>query len=163
MILNDLNYLEYQGVNVMLAQDFYPEGHQSGVSIIQHGQRVATNGDLRLGPTPGQWQPVPKAGEVIVDRKSQQISVHMVYPDSSKNRKGFNPIIYPDFHFGYTVRILPVGKSVQITVDLEEPLPDEWIGKVGFNLELFPGALFGKSYYMGDVFGIFPRQSNSQL
>ncbi|HEV8504752.1 MAG TPA: hypothetical protein VGQ53_05110 [Chitinophagaceae bacterium] len=34
MHLNDKNYLEYQGVNVMLAQDFYAEGHQGGVGFI---------------------------------------------------------------------------------------------------------------------------------
>jgi len=50
MRLNSLEYLEYQGVNVMLAHDFYPEGHQGGVGIIQNGQRVATNGDIRLEP-----------------------------------------------------------------------------------------------------------------
>ncbi len=55
MHLNDKDYLEYKGVNVMLAQDFYPEGHQGGVGVIQNGIRVATNGDLRLDATPGQW------------------------------------------------------------------------------------------------------------
>lgn len=162
-VLNDHGYLEYQGVNVILGQNSYPQGHQSGVIIIQHGQRVATNGDLRLGPTPGQWQPVPKAGEVNIDREAQTISILMSYPDPSKNGKGFNPIDYPDLHFSYTVQVQPVGKSFRITVNLDEPLPEEWIGKVGFNLELFPGALFGKAYYMGGRSGIFPRQSNSQL
>ena len=60
--INDQEYLEMTGLNVMLAQDFYPEGHQGGVSVIQNGQRVATNGDLRLDPTPGQWQPTPAVG-----------------------------------------------------------------------------------------------------
>jgi len=55
--INDKEYLEMTGLNVMLAHDFYPEGHQGGVGIILNGQRVATNGDLRLEPTPGQWQP----------------------------------------------------------------------------------------------------------
>src|SRR5215203_583999 len=63
MKLNDLEYLEYNGVNVMLAHDFYPEGHQGGVGIIQNGLRTATNGDLRLEPTPGQWEPIPKVGK----------------------------------------------------------------------------------------------------
>src|SRR5690349_21024149 len=131
MHLNDKEYLEYQGVNVMLAWDFYPEGHQGGVGIIQNGMRVATNGDIRLQPTPGQWQPIPKVGKRIVDKTKQEISVFMQYPDSSINRKGFNPIIYPDLHFGYTIRVLPAGKSFEIIVDLDKPLPDEWIGKVG--------------------------------
>lgn len=158
--LNEQEYLEMPGLNVMLAHDFYPESHQGGVGVIQNGLRVATNGDLRLEPTPGQWQPVPKVGERVVDRKTGEISVRMQYPDEEKNRKGFNPIIYPDLEFAYNLRVVPEGKSFRIIVDLDKPLPEEWIGKVGFNFELFPGILFGKSYYMDEQFGIFPRQLN---
>ena len=53
-VISELEYLEMPGLNVMLAHDFYPESHQGGVGIIQNGLRVATNGDLRLEPTPGQ-------------------------------------------------------------------------------------------------------------
>ncbi len=158
--LNELEYLEMPGLNVMLAHDFYPEGHQGGVGIIQNGLRVATNGDLRLEPTPGQWQPVPKVGKRVIDRNTQEVSVRMSYPDPDKNRKGFNPVFYPDLNFSYNIRVLPEGKSFRIIVDLDKPLPDEWIGKVGFNFELFPGILFGKSYYMDHQMGIFPRQIN---
>jgi endoglucanase len=73
MILNKQEYLEYQGVNVMLAHDFYPEGHQGGVGIIQNGHRVATNGDLRLEPTPGQWSPIPKVGKRVINNNEIQI------------------------------------------------------------------------------------------
>ena len=160
MKLNGLEYLEYQGVNVMLAHDFYPESHQGGVGIIQNGLRVATNGDIRLEPTPGQWQPTPAVGKRIIDRSKNEISVRYEYPNEEINRKGFNPIIYPDLHFSYITRIVPAGKGFRIIVDLDAPLPDEWIGKVGFNFELFPGILFGKSYQMDNEFGIFPRQPN---
>jgi endoglucanase len=158
--LNDQEYLEMTGLNVMLAHDFYPEGHQGGVGIIQNGQRVATNGDLRLDPTPGQWQATPVVGPRQVDRTLQEISVHMAYPDDSKDRTGFNPMSYPDLKLGYSVRVKPEGRSFRIVVDLDSPLPAEWVGKVGFNLELFPGILFGKSYEIGDQFGSFPRQAN---
>lgn len=163
MFLNSREYLQYQGVNVMLAHDFYPEGHQGGVGIIQNGIRVATNGDIRLEPTPGQWSPIPKVGKRLVDKNKMEISVHMQYPDTAINRKGFNPIIYPDLTFSYTIRVLPAGKAFKIIVDLDKPLPADWIGKVGFNLELFPGILFGKSYYMDKQPGIFPRQAGDQL
>jgi endoglucanase len=162
MHLNDKEYLEYQGVNVMLAWDFYPEGHQGGVGVIQNGERVATNGDIRLNPTPGQWQPIPKVGTRVVDKKTGMISVHMAYPNEAIDRKGFNPVIYPDLKFGYTIHVEPAGKAFKIIVDLDSALPDEWIGKVGFNFELLPSVLFGKSYYMDKQFGIFPRQSNDQ-
>lgn len=160
LVINELEYLEMPGLNVMLAHDFYPESHQGGVGVIQNGLRVATNGDLRLEPVPGQWQPVPRVGKRMVDRQRQEISVRMQYPDPEKDRKGFNPIIYPDLDFSYVVKIKPAGTSFKIIVDLDKPLPDEWVGKVGFNLELFPGILFGKSYYMDRQFGIFPRQAN---
>ncbi|AVR44592.1 glycoside hydrolase [Christiangramia fulva] len=158
--INDQEYLERRGANVMLAHDFYPESHQGGVGIIQNGLRVATNGDLRLEPAPGQWQPVPKVGQRKVDRQEKIISVRMQYPDSSKNRTGFNPIIYPDLNLSYTLKVKPEGKSFKIIIDLDEPLPEDWVGKVGLNIELFPGILFGKSFYMDDEFGIFPRQAD---
>jgi hypothetical protein len=163
MKLNDLNYLGYQGVNVMLAHDFYPESHQGGVGVIQNGLRVATNGDIRLEPTPGQWQPTPKVGKQMVDKQKQEISVRYEYPNGEIDRKGFNPIIYPDLHFSYVTRVVPSGKGFRIIVDLDRALPDEWIGKVGFNFELFPGILFGKSYYMDNQLGIFPRQANGPM
>ncbi len=158
--INDLEYLERRGANVMLAHDFYPESHQGGVGIIQNGIRVATNGDLRLEPAPGQWQPVPKVGERQLNRDTQEISVHMSYPDPSKDRTGFNPIIYPELDMSYDLKVIPQGKSFKIIVDLDKPLPEEWIGKVGMNIEFFPGILFGKSFYMDDDFGIFNRQGN---
>lgn len=161
--LNELEYLEMTGLNVMLAHDFYPEGHQGGVSIIQNGLRVATNGDIRLEPTPGQWQPIPKVGERQVNKETEEIWVNMSYPDSSRHMRGFNPIVYPDLHFKYSLKIRPEGKAFKIIVDLEEPLPEEWIGKVGFNMELFPGFLFGKSYYLDDDQGIFPTQANGPV
>ena len=58
--LSDKGYFSSGGVDVMAFDDIYPEGHQGGVSLIMHGHRIATNGDLRLEPTPGQWQPVPR-------------------------------------------------------------------------------------------------------
>ncbi len=162
MHLNSKEYLEYQGVNVMLAWDFYPEGHQGGVGVIQNGERVATNGDIRLNPTPGQWQPIPKVGKRVVDKSTGTISVHMEYPNEAIDRKGFNPVIYPDLKFGYTIHVVPAGKSFKIIVDLDSTLPANWIGKVGFNFELLPSILFGKSYYMDKQFGIFPQQANTQ-
>jgi hypothetical protein len=159
--LNDRGYFEMTGVNVMLANDFYPEGHQGGVGIIQHGQRVATNGDIRLEPTPGQWQPTPKKGARTVNVAGQEISVRMQFPDETNNRKGMNPIDYPDLNLAYTVRVVAgTGSSFRIIVDLDAPLAPAWVGKVGFNLELYPGSLFGKSYSFGNAFGVFPRQAN---
>lgn len=160
LVLNEQEYLEMRGLNVMLAHDYYPEGHQGGVGVIQNGLRVATNGDLRLSATPGQWQPTPVVGPRQIDRATQEISVRMSYPDPKKHRTGFNPIDYPDLKLSYVVRVVPAGAAFRIIVDLDQPLPAAWVGKVGFNFELFPGILFDKSYELGGQFGTFPRQAN---
>lgn len=160
LVLGERDYFESRGLDVMVGSDFYPEGHQGGVSIIQNGLRTGANGDLRLEPTPGQWQPVPKLVDRVVDREHGEIRLRLAYPDPDKDRKGFNPIEYPDLAFAYTVRVRPDGAAFRVTVDLDEPLPDAWIGKVGFNLELFPGHLFGKSFHTETRQGIFPRQAN---
>jgi hypothetical protein len=158
--LNDREYFEMPGISIMAFQDIYPEGHQGGVSIIQNGARVASNGDLRLDPTPGQWQPMPKQDKRVVNKEGNEIAVWLSYPDPSRNRKGFNPIDYPDLSFSYQVHVRGEGQGFRILVDLDRPLPSEWVGKVGFNLELYPTTLFGRSWYLGEQSGIFPRQAD---
>ena len=159
--LTSSGYFKNQGVDVMAFDDIYPEGHQGGVCIIMNGHRVATNGDIRLEATPGQWQPVPKQ----LDRKlgDNSITATLCYPDSSRHLTGFNPMIYPDLHLIYTVNVESKGKNIEVTVDLDRPIPQEFIGKVGFNLEFFPGSLFGKPWIMDGQSGIFPQQPNSPL
>ena len=158
--LNPSGYFQNGGVDVMAFDDIYPEGHQGGVCIIMHGNRVATNGDIRLEQTPGQWQSVPAQRSRKVDVSANAIVANLSYPDSSRHLTGFNPMIYPDLQFNYTVTVRGVGGSVEITVDLDRPIPEEFIGKVGFNFELFPGSLFGKPWIMDDQTGIFPQQPN---
>ncbi len=158
--LNPSGYFRSGGVDVMSFDDFYPEGHQGGVSLIMNGRRVATNGDIRLEATPGQWQPVPKQLGRTVDKGQNAIITQLAYPDSSRHLTGFNPMIYPDIRFGYTVRVEGRGKDIIVTVDLDRPIPSDFAGKVGFNLELFPGDLFGKPWIMDEQGGIFPRQPN---
>ncbi|MDP4223388.1 MAG: glycoside hydrolase family 9 protein [Bacteroidota bacterium] len=157
-VLNKLEYFEQGGVNVMAFQDIYPEGHQGGVAVIMHGRRLATNGDIRLDETPGQWQPIPKQLTRKADPALNTITVTLTYPDPAINRKGYNPIEYPDLNLNYTVRVKAQGESIVVTVDLENPVPEQFIGKVGFNMELFPGILFGKTWFMDSKSGIFPRQ-----
>lgn len=161
--LNDREYFAMEGVNVMAFQDIYPDGHQGGVSVIEQGVRVASNGDLRLEPTPGQWSPMPQQDRRVVDRAAREIVTWLSYPDTSKDRHGFNPIVYPDLKLSYQVRVRADGDAVRVTVDLDRPLPSEWVGQVGFNLELYPTSYFGKSWYLGGDSGIFPRQPNGPV
>ena len=156
-------YFQNGGVDVMAFDDFYPEGHQSGVSIIMHGSRIATNGDIRFEQTPGQWQPVPKLVNRELDEAANSITASLAFPDCSRHLKGFNPMIYPDFKFDYTLTAKGGGPSVVVSVDLGSPVPEKYAGKLCFNLELFPGVLFGKPWIMDGKQGIFPEQPNGPV
>jgi endoglucanase len=163
--LGDKDYLTAPGLNVIVFDDIYPDGHQTGVTVIQQGTRVAANGDLRLEPEPGQWSPMPAAvGKHVVDRASGTITQALRFPNPAKNGHGFNLIFYPDLDLSYRVSVSPAGgNSFRITVDLDKPLPRQWVGRVGFNLELFPGQLFGKAWLMDGAGGIFPRQPEGPI
>ena len=159
--LTPSGYFNREGVDVMAFNDFYPEGHQGGVSVLMNGHRIATNGDIRMEATPGQWQPVPKQ----LSRKIEggAIVTTLCFPDSSRHETGFNPMVYPNYVFNYTVRTEAQGSGIVVTVDLDKPVPQELLGKVGFNLEFFPGWLFGKPWIMDNQTGIYPQQPNSPL
>lgn len=173
--INAQDYFEMPGLSVLVYHNTFSEGHQGGVEIIQHDNRVATGGNVRLSPSPGQWQPVPQIGEGFekvgcspksialhsreVDRERNEIRMPCSYPDAGRHRRGFNPLIYPDLELSYTVRVRAQGAAFTISVDLDAPLPADWVGRVGYNLELFPGNLYGRAYYMDGRPGTFPRQA----
>ena len=159
--LNSDGYFNAGGTDVMAFSDFYPEGHQGGVCVIMNGHRIATNGDIRLEATPGQWQPVPK--QLSRKAESGRIVTTLCYPDSSRHMTGFNPMVYPEWNVTYTVTVEPQGNGIAVSVDLDTPVPDYLLGKVGFNLEFFPGDLFGKPWLMDGQSGIYPQQPNAPL
>lgn len=158
--INDLEYFETPGLNVMVYHDYYAIGHQSGITIIQNGERVAANGDIRLHPN---VRPFPGHSERFVDRDRGEISVNVVYADSLRQKHTDFRYPYPDIDITSTVRVKAEGQAFRIIVDLAEPLPASWAGKIDFILELFPGQYFDRPYYMDTQPGIFPRQANGPV
>ena len=148
LTVNEHGYLERPGLGVLIFHNFYPEGKQGGVEIIQHEERVASCGDLRLQTAPGQWDPLPKVGERSVDTERAVISV---------------PVSFEQAGICYKVTVCPEGQGFRVRVDLDAPLPSEWVGQAGFNLELYPSAFFGKSYQLGGKAAIFPQQANGPM
>ncbi len=146
--LNDLEYFEAPALSALVFHDYYPEGKQGGIEIIQHGERVATNGDLRLSPGPGQWARLPEVGERTTDAKNGMAQVSLKFAD---------------IDLAYTLRVEPAGDALRVVVDLARSLRPEESGRVFFNLELYPSAYFGKTYRMDSSFGIFPRQANGPI
>ena len=161
--INKDGYFEAPGLTVMVHNDIYPEGHQGGITIIQHGTRVAADGDLTLARTPGQWQPYPLLLKKEILKDKEEIKVTLMFPDSTRELTEDQPIIYPDFKLTYNLRVIADSDMFHIIVDLDKPLPREWLGKVGFNLELFPGDLFGKTYLIDNQSGVFPRYANTPV
>jgi len=135
--INDQGYFEMPGLDVVVFNDYYPGGHQGGITIIQNGERVAANGDVRLG---GPAEVGPKK----VDKAAGTIQIQLNYPK---------------IPFQYSVQVKAEGRKIIVTVDLDQPLPPDWVGKAWFQLELFPAILFGKSWNMDGETGIFPTDS----
>lgn len=71
--INSSGYFENQGTNVMVFSDVYPEGHQSGVTLVLNGDRRAAAGDVRFEISQGQWQGLPKMRSRIVDEANNEI------------------------------------------------------------------------------------------
>lgn len=157
--INPSGYFEYFGANVMVFSDFYPEGHQGGVTLVLNGNRKAACGDVRFEISQGQWQGLPKMKNRVVDTANNEISVTLSYPDSTKHMAGFNPMLYPDFVFNYKIKVKGEKDYLVLTVDLDQPVPEKFAGKLGFNLELVPSSLLGKPWIMDDKTGVFPHQA----
>ncbi len=121
-----------------------------------NGDRRAAGGDVRFEISQGQWQGLPKMRKRVVDEAANEIRVTLSYPDSAKHMAGFNPMLYPDFAFGYTIKVKGEKDYLVLTVDLDRPVPERFAGKLGFNLELVPSTLLGKPWIMDNRTGVSP-------
>ena len=146
MRLNDLGYFETRGLNVLAFSNWYDglfsDAKIAGIELIQHEVRTATNGDVRLSPTPGQWDVLPQLVDRRVDAARGTIETTLTYPD---------------YGFQYTITAEAHGDGVLLSVNLEQPLPQALEGRAGFNLEFLPSAYWGKGYLVDGRSGIFPR------
>ncbi|MCK5277715.1 MAG: glycoside hydrolase family 9 protein, partial [Cyclobacteriaceae bacterium] len=70
---------------------------------------------------------------------------------------------YEKIPLTYSVAVKAEGSKAIITMDLDQSLPEEWVGRAWFRLELFPAILFGKSWNMDGQVGIFPTDSYGPL
>jgi hypothetical protein len=151
--LYELDYFDTQGLSVLTYQnrfhDVFRDQKLGGIEIILHGERIATDGEVRLLPTPEQWDPVPK----FIRRE------HGPAPDQLIASSG-----YPDLSLSYRLEVTAEGEGFRVAVHLDHPLPAALVGKAGFNLDFLPTAYFGKSYMVDDdAFGVFPRHPQGPM
>jgi endoglucanase len=144
--LNDLEYFETQGVNVLVYNNLFTGGFNdeknAGIELIHHGVRTAQGGAVRLSNTPEQWDLVPEIPSRKVDRASKSIEAILRYKD---------------YDFDSRVVVTAKGKGVEISVYLDKPLPKALEGSAGFNLEFLPSQYWGKTYLMDGRYNRFPR------
>jgi len=144
--LNDLEYFETQGVNVLVYNNLFTGGFNdektAGIELIHHGVRTAQGGAVRLSNTPEQWDLVPVIPIRTVDSTSNTIEA---------------TLRYADYDFDSRVVVTAKGKGVEISVYLDKPVPTALEGKAGFNLEFLPSQYWGKTYLMDGRPSLFPR------
>ncbi len=151
--------LEARGLSVLLFHNYYPDGKQGGIEIIQHGIRIATNGDLRLEQLPQQWSAHPNFNRREVNPDKGEAVISLSFPNKHPGAGVYDP----GLRIGYKICVFAEGNSFRVVVNLDTLLPKEWVGKVGFQMEFFPSAYFGKTFQFENQFGIFPHQPNGPI
>ena len=150
-VLNDSEYFEKQGVNVLVYSNLFNGGFNdeknSGIEIIHHGVRTVQGGAVRLSSTPEQWDLVPQTPSRTVNKEDGSIEVAMRYDD---------------YDFDSRVIVTAKGEAFEISVYLDEPLPEKLVGHAGFNLEFLPSQYWGKTYVVDGRPDRFPRYAASE-
>ncbi|MBQ6578137.1 MAG: glycoside hydrolase family 9 protein [Bacteroidales bacterium] len=148
--VNDLEYFEKRGVNVLVFSNPFSGGFNdekdSGIEIIHHGVRTVQGGAVRLSTTPEQWDLVPKMTSRNVDKENGTIEVGLRYDD---------------YDFDSRVIVEAKGDAVEISVYLDKPVPDVLAGEAGFNLEFLPSQYWNKAYLMDGRPNRIPRYAVS--
>ena len=153
MQVTDKNYLDTQGFSVFLYDSTYHpvfvDQKNTAMEMILHGQRIATNGDVRLMPTPEQWDLVATLKGRHADKETSRLTADLAFPT---------------FDLSYTLEVAAEPGGVKVSINLDKPLPEKLAGRAGFNLEFLPSIYMGKAYLVdGSKAGIFPRTPNDPM
>ncbi len=153
MKVTDSGYLDTQGFSVILYHTtfhrVFVDQKTTAMEMILHGNRIATNGDVRLLPTPEQW-------DLVADLKSR---------DADKANNRLTALLsFPHYQVDYRLEVAAEPGGVRVSVNLDKPLPEKLVGRAGFNLEFLPSAYVGKTYSVDNsVFGVFPRSPQDPM
>ena len=148
--INERGYFETQGVNVLVYSNRYQgvfcDEKTAGIEIIQRGVRIATGGGVRLMNTPEQWDIYSTLTERTIDTLGGVINCHFKYQD---------------YEFEYDLKVKEEGIGFRLSVELDNPVPENLVGKAGLNMEFFPATYYGKTYLVDGQSEIFPRYPSS--
>lgn len=148
--INDLEYYEARGVNVLAYSNLFTGGFNdeknSGIELIHHGVRTAQGGAIRLSTAPEQWDLVPATPSRVVDQKNNKVEI---------------ALRYEDYDFDSKIVVTGKGKGVEIAVYLDKPVPAFLEGKAGFNLEFLPAEYWNKAFMVDGRLDRFPKYATS--
>lgn len=138
----------------------FGDQHMSGIELLLHGYRIATNGDIHYLPTPEQWDatPAPSRGNKTFDEETNTVTVPMTFTGAEDGSLQYNIVATPE----------PGG--VLLSVILTSDMPASLDGKARFNLEFIPSRYESKSFQVDstssgvyDTFGVFPLHPQSTM
>ncbi|HVV05869.1 MAG TPA: glycoside hydrolase family 9 protein [Puia sp.] len=148
--INDSGYFEKRGVNILVFSSQYNgmffDEKTAGVELIHHGVRTSTGGAVRLQNTPEQWDLIPVLVSRKVDKANNSIEAVLKYKE-----------------YDFTSRVVVTARDmgVEISVYLDQPVPEKLEGRAGYNMEFLPSAYFEKSYLADGKPGTFPLYPSS--
>src|ERR1700727_1190792 len=109
MRVNDKNYLDTQCFSVFLYDSTYHpvfvDQKNTAMEMILHGQRIATNGDVRLIPTPEQWDLVATLKGRHADKANSRLAADLAFPT---------------FDFSYTLEVAAEPGGVRLRLNLDK-------------------------------------------
>src|ERR1700757_2102084 len=122
MKVTDKNYLDTRGFSVFLYDSTYHpvfvDQKNTAMEMILHGQRIATNGDVRLMPTPEQW-------DLVATLKGRRA-------DPAHNRLTAD-LAFPTFDLSYTLEVAAEPGGVRVSINLDQPLSEKLAGRGRLN------------------------------
>lgn len=152
--IDDQEYLEIPGFNVLVFHDYYPIGDQGGIEFIQQGERIATNGFLGADiPAEGYKK---LSAEYNGFRNGPANAKRVVNKDNNEIRADVSD---ETLDIDYSIRIWPENKSLHLVIDLASPLPEALNNRAYFAIQFYPVAYWGKTYHLGNKFGVFPQEA----
>ena len=160
LTINDKEYFDSPALSVLVFHNIYPVGMQGGIEIIQHNNRIATNGNLEFKPNkdkkaiPGVdffHVPIPKIENPkrIVDWSKNQIMI---------------PFHYDKIGLKYHI-LITSAKDGAFTVDVnfEDSVKVDLFEEIAFEILFYPEAFAGKSFMSENGFGYFPFDFMSKV
>jgi hypothetical protein len=141
--ITEQGYLQAPGCKVLVYNNDYAMGRQSGIELIHHNDRVMTGGDLiYLHPKSLQVEK-SEVKSKIIDRKKNKICLQ-----SEIKSIGLQ----------FETEISIHGPSIKIEVHCEKPNLPEIQDGLFYTIELFPASFFDTSYHIGNFHGVFNKE-----